>query len=234
MTVRRYDAVLFDAGETIVRPEPSFGDALRALFAEHGHHFDQADVDREARAALAAASQRAARDGIAWTTSAEASRRFWTGIYVATLAALGVADDGDVAGRIYEQFTQPHRYALFPDALPALRELKASGYRLGLVSNWEAWLAGLLDRLGVAPLFDVAVVSGAEGVEKPDPRIFEIALHRMGVAPERAAYVGDSPSHDVEPAMRLGMGAVLVDRHGSHAGLYRPTISSLGLLTAVL
>ncbi len=232
---RRYDAVLFDAGETLVHPSPSFGGLLHQLIADLGHRFDPDDVERHARAALTEASAEALGEGRTWSTSNEASRDFWTGIYRSLFATLGVDDDhGRLADTIYGEFTKPHHYVLFPDAMPALRELKALGYRLGVISNWEDWLAGLLEALGVTPLLDVVVVSGAEGVEKPDPQIFHLALQQMEIPPARAVYVGDSPSHDVRPALALGMGAVLLDRHGYHNGVHRPTIGSLGLLTAAL
>ncbi|MGH2830920.1 MAG: HAD family hydrolase, partial [Actinomycetota bacterium] len=199
-----------------------------------GLDFQPEKVERAARAALVATSEAAVREGRLWSVSAQASRAFWTTIYTATLEGLGAADDVAAPGWLYEQFTQSHRYAPFPDALPALRELKAHGYRLGLVSNWEGWLPSVLDRTGLMPLLDAVAVSGLEGVEKPDPALFRIALERMGVEPARAVYVGDSPSHDVQPALALGMGAVLIDRHGRHDGVHRPTIASLGLLAAVL
>ena len=231
----RYDTVLFDAGETLVRPEPSFGGLLREILAGEGHDLPEAHVDERARAALTVAVRQSWAQQQPWSVSKEASRDFWTRLYASMLDSMEIHDPtGTLPGTMYEQFAQPHRYGLFPDALPALRELKTLGYRLGVISNWEDWLAELFETLGVAGLFDVVVVSGAEGVEKPDPAIFTIALERMGVAAERAVYVGDSPTHDVQPALALGMGAVLIDRHGRHAGAHRPTIESLGILSAVL
>jgi putative hydrolase of the HAD superfamily len=93
----------------------------------------------------------------------------------------------------------------------------------------------LLERLEVLPLMSVIVVSGREGIEKPDPRIFHLALERLGAAPERSVYVGDNPRIDVEPAIALGMGAVLVDRRGVHNG-YRtsPVVRSLEQVAAVI
>jgi FMN phosphatase YigB (HAD superfamily) len=60
------------------------------------------------------------------------------------------------------------------------------------------------------------VISGVEGVEKPDHRIFRLALERTGRIPEESVYVGDSPSFDIEPARAVGMFAVLLDRRGRH------------------
>ena len=81
-----------------------------------------------------------------------------------------------------------------------------------MISNFEAWLDRLLGELGVRSSFAVRVISGIEGIEKPDPRIFELAMERAGVEPERSVYVGDNPEFDVDPALAVGMLPVLIDR----------------------
>jgi putative hydrolase of the HAD superfamily len=60
------------------------------------------------------------------------------------------------------------------------------------------------------------VISGVEGVEKPDPAIYRLALDRAGVDAADAAFVGDNPEFDVAPAAALGMTPVLIDRRGRH------------------
>lgn len=230
---RPFDVILFDAGETLVHPHPSFGRLLASLLAERGHHLDEAELEVVALEAALEAGGRAHELGLAWTTSPEASRLHWTGIYRALLARYAIDDDA-APDALYDQFTQPVHYRLFPDALPALRELSAMGYVLGLISNWEAWLPELLDLLDVTKLFGAIVVSGAEGIEKPDPRIFTLALERLGVEPARAVYVGDSLAHDVEPAVAVGMTGVLLDRRGRHDSSPHPTVRSLEQLGALL
>ncbi|MHB8511280.1 MAG: HAD family hydrolase [Actinomycetota bacterium] len=227
----RYEAVLFDAGETLVSPQPSFGGFIHRALARMGFEREITQVDSHARAALA----KQIETGRPWSISSEASERAWTAIYSSTLSGLEIEDaSGAIAKELYAELRNPESYGLFPDALACLRELKVHGYRLGIVSNWESWLSDLLVKLNVMPLLDVCVVSGACGIEKPDARIFQIALEHLDVEPARACYVGDSLSHDVAPALDLGMGAVLIDRHDRHPGAHRPTISSLGLITAVL
>jgi putative hydrolase of the HAD superfamily len=235
--MRRFDAVLFDVGETLLRPDPSFGEAVLRVLRDRGVAVDgggPAWVDRALASVLRAVDDLVA-SGRQFSTSPERSRAFWTELYGRLLEELGVADPlGAHAASLYEELSKPERYALFPDALPALRALRGEGYRLGIVSNFEAWLGVLLERLGVLPLVDVVVVSGVEGIEKPDPEIFRRALARLGVAPERAVYVGDNPRVDVEPALALGMGAILVDRRGIHHGHPGPRVASLEALGPLL
>jgi HAD superfamily hydrolase (TIGR01509 family) len=88
-----------------------------------------------------------------------------------------------------------------PGALGAVRRLRAHGLSLCVVSNWDYELAGRLAPLGFA--LDV-VTSAAAGAAKPDPRIFELALARLRVAPERTLHVGDS-ADDEEGARAAGL-----------------------------
>lgn len=235
--MRRFDVVLFDAGETLLRPEPSFPELIvrlleaRGLSVSHDHTWINSALGSVFRAMDDLVVNREQ-----FSTSAERSRAFWTEIYSRLLAELGVDDpDTEHATYLYEEFSNPEHYALFPDALPALRELAAHGYTLGIVSNFEAWLNTLLERLGIMTLMSVVVVSGVEGIEKPDPKIFRLALDRIDATPEQAVYVGDNPRIDVEAALSLGMGAVLVDRRGIHDGFRAsPVVRSLEQIPAVI
>lgn len=221
----RFDAVLFDAGETIVHPDPSFPELIAQFIGERGHTVSAEDVV-EAEAALAGRLYQRFVAGAGWSLTTERSRAHWTSLYEEFVAHLDIDDDG-LPGHLYDRFRMPEHYALFEDALPCLNRLRDVGYKIGIVSNFEAWLEGLLTSLEVMPIVDALVVSGVEGVEKPDPKIFRIALERLGVPPERACYVGDSPAFDVEPARVLGMTPFLIDRAGRHDPLRWPVIRSL-------
>lgn len=228
-----YRAVFFDAGETLVHPHPSFAELFATVLEGHGHPVDPQAV-REGLHVVADRFSGAARDGDLWTTSPERSRRFWMSVYRSLLEDLGVPAAELNARRLYEAFTDLANYRLFPDAEPVLRALSARGLVLGVVSNFEAWLERLLEALGVAGLFAARVISGIEGVEKPDPRIFRLALERTGVAAHEAVHVGDSPAFDTEPAEALGMLGVLIDRHDRFPGHPGPRVATLADLPAAI
>lgn len=97
------------------------------------------------------------------------------------------------------------------DAVSTLRSLRARGLRLGLVSDC-GWETGLIwPSLSVAPLIDVPVLSYEVGVKKPNPRIFEIAVERLGVPPGQCLYVGDGGSDELAGARRAGMVPIMID-----------------------
>lgn len=225
--------VFFDAGETLLHAHPTFTDLLASTLAEAGHPLDPEEVHRRAPV-IAAHFSSAAREGDLWTTSATSSRRFWHGVYRAVLEDLGLQPGDDLVDLLYATFTDLANYRLFDDVLPTLDALRGAGVRLGLVSNFEEWLEALLVALGIAEYFEVRVVSGIEGLEKPDPRIFLLAMERLGAAPGESAYVGDSPEFDVVPSSALGMRAVLIDRRDRHEGIAADRIRSLTDLPATL
>jgi pyrophosphatase PpaX len=97
-----------------------------------------------------------------------------------------------------------------------LRELKAQGRRLGVVTAKRRMTVGLaFKRLGIEPWFDVVVTCDDTTAHKPDPEPIELALARLAAKPEDAAYVGDSP-FDVAAARGAGVFAVAVTWGGMH------------------
>jgi putative hydrolase of the HAD superfamily len=215
-------AVLVDVLGTLLELEPP-GPALRAELLERtgvdvggeravaaigaeisyylAHHLEGRDMERverlrdrcaeEIRRALAAAGEEEGRPPAGAERIDHATAR------AAMLAAL--------------------RFRPYPDAQPALRELRSRGLRLVAASNWDASLAGALDRAGLAPHLDGAVSSAVVGTAKPHPAVFAAALELAGCTAAEAVHVGDSPEADVEGARRAGIRAVLLDRHGSLA-----------------
>jgi putative hydrolase of the HAD superfamily len=122
--------------------------------------------------------------------------------------ALGVAIDVDT-------LLAALHFRAYPDAAPALRELRALGLRLVVVSNWDFSLHERLAETGVASLVDGAVASAELGHAKPDGAIFAHALALAGAEPATALHAGDSPDADVAGALAAGLRAVLVARDGT-------------------
>jgi len=95
--------------------------------------------------------------------------------------------------------------------IPFLVRLRARGLRRVVVSNANGTLHAHFDRLGLTPYFDAIFDSHVEGVEKPDPRFFGIALERSGSRKETTVHVGDFYEIDVVGARRAGLQAILLD-----------------------
>jgi HAD superfamily hydrolase (TIGR01549 family) len=104
-----------------------------------------------------------------------------------------------------------------PDTHATLTQLKNMGYRLGLISNASnpPDLNRLIDNHKLRDYFEIIVISGDEGIRKPDPRIFINTLNKLGVKPENAIMVGDTLNADILGAQKTRMHSVWVTRRAN-------------------
>lgn len=129
----------------------------------------------------------------------------------ASLAGDGHAVDPD---RALAALMDSLRMPAYPDAEPALRDLRARGLRTAVVSNWDVSLHDVLRREGLSELFDAIVTSASTGAAKPQRAIFDAALRAVGTEAATAVHVGDSVDKDVDGALAAGIGAILLRRPG--------------------
>ncbi len=102
--------------------------------------------------------------------------------------------------------------ALFPDLVPALKELKALGIRLGIGTNMTAVIQfRKLEALGILGFFDFIVSSEEAGSEKPEKDIFLLCCQKAGVDPCECAFIGDSLKNDAAAAAASGMKGIWFD-----------------------
>jgi phosphoglycolate phosphatase len=186
------DGVAFDLDGTLIDSAPEIAGAVNALLAERGR--PALALDRvtsmvgDGSAALVARAFAASGDALGEAAHREALARFLE-IYEAW-----PADPGQV----------------YPGVAATLDALAASGLRLGLCTNKpERVTRAVLEAVGLARFF--AVVAGGDtlAVRKPDPRHLAHVLDGMGVAPRRAAMVGDN-AHDMAVARALGVPGIAV------------------------
>lgn len=120
------------------------------------------------------------------------------------------------------------------DVRPALARLRAAGLKLVVVSNSNGTLRAHMERLDLTRHFALVLDSHQEGVEKPDPRFFRIALERSGSRAETTLHVGDLYEVDVVGARNAGLRAVLLDAADQYAGRDCPRVPSLGAFVDAL
>ena len=205
MSVR---AVLLDVDFTLAKPGPDLGpEGYRRLGERHGLTLDPSRYD-EARARAVEGLQRhpeLQHDDEIWVAFTERIIR-------------GMGGDAETAYECAIEMTRAWEvhgnFELYEDVLPALAELRRYDLRLALVSNTSRDLQEFVrhHQLDV----DAALSSRAHGKTKPDPSIFRAALELLGVEPQAAAMVGDSPQDDIEGARALGLQAFLLDREGRY------------------
>ena len=115
---------------------------------------------------------------------------------------------------VFDYFSKPESWELYPDAVPALRALEARGTQLGIVSNFDSRLYDILIGLGIDRFFESVTISSFAGAAKPSSKIFQRALHKHGVEANEALHVGNSLWEDARAAVAAGLGGVLLDRTG--------------------
>jgi putative hydrolase of the HAD superfamily len=228
--------VFLDVGETLLRVTQP-GATYRAILADHGYDVPAETLDAAIRELFKALDTVLPRQrNPDHTISAELAQLRRERLIEGVLERVGV--DPAHAQAAAEGFRQSWIgtgiFQMYPDVPPTLELLRAAGYRLGIVSNWEPRLPQLCDSHGIGHHFEFAVVSETEGYVKPHPRLFERALELAGVGPEAVVHVGDSYPEDIEGAQAAGIRAVLIDRKGAARVPYSPTIQSLAELPAVL
>jgi HAD superfamily hydrolase (TIGR01549 family) len=114
--------------------------------------------------------------------------------------------------QLYRDFTGTR--IVFPETHDVILELFRRGYRLGLVSNTTSSIEvpAALKELHLTGCFDIVVLSAVVGKRKPDPAILLNATRRMGIAPEKCAYIGDRIDRDVAAACKAGFSKAVILR----------------------
>ncbi len=222
-------AVLFDSGGIFLLPQHD-----RVLGA-----FSRAEVDVAADR-LDDAHYRAAAS---FSTDVDVDADWagsWRGYLEAYIDACGVgdADREEVHRHLDSEFADAALWmSVVPGCREGLRAIVETGVDLGVVSNADGVMGARLRELeilqvgpGIGVEVGCVIDSGAVGVMKPDPRIFEIALEALGVAADAAWYIGDMPAFDVVGARRAGLRPFLMDPLGLHVDADFDRVASLAEL----
>jgi putative hydrolase of the HAD superfamily len=138
--------------------------------------------------------------------TSEAWWRALTPLLTSTYEHAGVEPEiaAEAARLVPAAYIDPRRWTVFPDTEPALRDLRAAGYRNVVLSNHVPELPDLVRSLGLSDLLDDVLTSATTGYEKPNPAMFRLALQREG-DPDEAWMVGDNPIADVAGAEAAGI-----------------------------
>ncbi|MFN2251366.1 MAG: HAD family hydrolase [Anaerolineae bacterium] len=227
------EAVLFDAGLTLIRAASSTADVAAPVLRANGIPYDWDALS----AVMARAEDRLEAQWLTedWFASEAAVRRLFVSAYEAALASLpsigGVEHLATaLSHQIYDSYLDARHWSTYPDVLPTLQALHEAHVAMGVVSDWGHGLEAIILELELAPFFQFLVVSSRLGITKPDPSVFQMALARIGARPEHSIYVGDTYVKDVIGARAAGLTPVLLDRRGAAPTadcLVAPTLTAI-------
>ena len=188
----KYEAIIFDVGDTLLEHYPSqeriYADRLKYLGF---------DVCKELEAVISQAVSNAANEQIIKEQNGMLRMSDEDFKIMLDRAALNCVNlDKDEAEYLKRLFNLPlpeQELRIIPGTIEVLKNLRETGFRLGIVSNHKAWLPDYLQEIGLAEFFETIVVSQIVGVEKPDIRIIQIALDKLSLNASMCLYVGDHP-----------------------------------------
>lgn len=195
-------AVTFDVGGTLIEPWPSVGHVYAEVAARHGlKTFSAAQLD--------------ARFKTAWQArkNFEHSRNEWAALVNEVFGISPAEPFSDkFFSELYERFAEPISWRVFDDVLPALDTLASRGIRLGVISNWDERLRGLLRKLKLECYFQTLAISREVGFPKPSRVIFRQAAAELDLRPEAILHIGDSLEMDIAGARAAGFQALQIHR----------------------
>ena len=205
--LNRFQGIFFDAGDTLITADPPVREVALTLATQLFPDLAPPLV----LSALAAA--RAFFSQYYLHYSSQEEDRLLVDMAQAMRTAVRETADVDIDFLPFvNQVRDAIRYRPFPDVLPTLRSLRRWGKTLAVVSNWDPALPALLAEVGLAEFFAFILPSAEIGVEKPDGRIFSLALQRLGLEPQEVVHIGDSYEADVVGARAVGITPILLDR----------------------
>ena len=222
------ETVFLDAGGVLLFPNWSL--ISRAL-ADHG-----VSVSPEALARAEHPAKRRLDVGGTIAATTDTSRAWLYFDLILTEAGVPLSEATRAALVDLNAYHQQHNlWELVPDGVvPALEALRSQGLRMTVVSNANGTLCAHLQRLALDGWFHCVLDSCDVGVEKPDPRFFEIALERSGARRDTTIHVGDLYHVDVLGARAAGLRGVLLDEAGLYEDADCPRVRSLAALVAAI
>jgi putative hydrolase of the HAD superfamily len=230
--------VIFDVGNTLLHVDYAH---VAGVLRAQGHAVEPEAIRAAEYAAKAALDRALAPDLVAEPSVQAMLWRLPDGrpSYFATmLAALGIPEPAVLpALSVLEADNRVKSLwrVVEPGTAEVLAELRRRGLTLAVISNSDGRIEADLVAAGLGPHFAFVLDSSVVGIEKPDVRIFRMALARLRASPSDAAYVGDVYAIDVLGARRAGIEAVLMDPLARYdAPRDCPRINTLPELLALL
>ena len=201
-------AVSFDVGGTLIRTWPSVGHVYAEIATRNGLRNVTAELMEDRFRAV-------------WPRCLHLTetRSGWRQLVDQAFAGLGeVPPSQSFFPEIYDRFAQADVWRIYDDVPPVLETLAARGFRLAVISNWDARLRDLLRRLQLDGHFETIVVSCEVGYPKPDHAIFDQAARALGLPASQIVHIGDSAEMDLAGARNAGFHALRIHRAATESG----------------
>jgi len=212
MSRHSFRLILLDAAGTLIHPAEPVENVYARYFSQFGWIAPTPDLRssfRETFSSLADPEFAAHPDGDA------AERAWWRQVVEKTARAVGIHATGPEFDACYHalftHYAQPSAWSVYPDVPPLLARLRAEGWKLAVVSNFDRRLHRVLAGLGLTEFFDIVLTSADVSARKPSPLLLQKAIAAFPQA-ESICHVGDSHHADAGAATAAGVPCFLLHR----------------------
>ncbi|KAI8384720.1 HAD-like domain-containing protein [Radiomyces spectabilis] len=213
----RIKAITFDAHNTLFKPKGSMAWIYVSEASRYGLNLKEEDILAGFRTAY---KDQLKQHTLYGHSTGKTTRSWWEEVVYNTFIHAGVpkneldASFNPMFNGLYDRFATKEGYEAFPDVIAALTQLKASGLKMGVISNTDERVVDIVRNLELSQFFNFVLPSVVAGYEKPDKHIFDQARSMFGtdIAPQDIVHVGDDERKDYYGALNAGWNAVLLER----------------------
>ena len=216
----KFDAILFDAAETLFTTRGSVGE----IYASVAHKFGSNAPASEIQQAFA---RHFPNSGPLNTTE---EKQWWKDVVRGVFEDVGMVQNFDeFFDEVYDLFRDSRGWILFPETESVLESCRSHGLKLGVISNFDSRLYSALKDLRILHFFNSITICSEIGYAKPHPEIFRAAIRSLGVEPDRILFTGDSLLDDYVAGQKVGLAVCLLDRSDRYFAMQSVRrITSLG------
>jgi putative hydrolase of the HAD superfamily len=211
----KLNTIFFDAAGTLFTSVRPVGESYARLAGKYGMEVSVAEITRRFRSCFFSAPP-LAFPGAPGDKIKDLERSWWEELVRTIFEPFGpFACFDEYFAELFGYFARADSWSLYDDTIETLSALRHKGLTLGVISNFDSRVLGIVDGLGIASHFHSILISSRVGYAKPAAEIFETALNLHRVSPEEALHIGDSPETDAEGAARARLQVILLDRNGT-------------------
>ena len=213
------NTIFFDAADTLFYIKDGLGPTYAGVAEKHGaENADPGEIKRAFVKAFHSAPPLAFGDA-SDEERKQLEKDYWKAIVEQVYSEVGMFEGFDAHFEELFEVFRSRAWTLFPESEGVLKNLKKSGYKLGIISNFDSRVYDVMQDLGIAGYFDVFVISSEAGYAKPESRIFKIALEKAGSTAIECIHVGDNVNNDFHSPRTVGIQALLIDREGENEAI---------------
>jgi putative hydrolase of the HAD superfamily len=206
-------AILFDVGGTLIEVTPSVGDVYSRVAYKYGQHILPAVMNERFKSAWLKQGSLNDVHNKAW----------WQNLVEEVVSPYSFDDKQVFFEDLYETFSDPSVWRIFPDVIETLNTLRMKGFQLAVASNWDDRLPLLLQKLELSKYFQYQFVSFQLKKTKAHEDFFLEVLSSLKLAPSEVIHVGDEEGNDYLAPQKIGIQSWLVNRKALYPKKYELT-----------